>query len=369
MTNVQSSEATPQTVVQGSATTPIMGSGFDPNRTHDISWEVSDGTLPDIPTTEEIPIQEEPPLQEPEEIKKDISLEEESVEDEDEEEKVEKKKKHKPRNTAEKRIAELNRQVKQAKYEKAQAEAFAYNATKEKDVLQKELLKKREENLTTNRDYLKVQLEEAHEDGDSKRVAELTDVLGQYNAELRLVNQRKETITVAPPQVVQPLQENYQIPENHPHKGVGEEWVKTNTWADPESVNFDQDMYEESDNYSLSLMKQYKFEGRANEIGSPEFFEEITDHVKDTFGLSKRDLAPKTQIKEKLQMTAPSSTVSPVNRPAVNAETTRTKQEIELTPDQRAIAHSMRGFLRDKNGQRISDVKQLEEAYKRNLRG
>lgn len=365
MTNSPNVDTSIPTLVPVTATSPIMGAGFDTNGAQNISWEVNDGTVDETP----LEPQDTLPQDDTSIVEEDDKPEAEFSEEEDEgEEKEEKKKKYKSRNSAEKRIADLNRKVKQAEHAKTQAEAYAYNVSKEKENLQKALQKKTEESLTTNRDYLKERLKEAHEEGDSELVAEITDRLGQFNAELRLVNQKQpQVINQPPPQ--QMVQEDYRIPDNHPYAGVGEEWVKTNSWADPESSNFDKDMYEESDNYSISLMKQYRYEGRGNEIGSPEFFEDITDHVKDTFGITNRQKIQKPTVKEKIQMTAPTSTVSPVNRPAVNAESQKSRQEIVLSPDQKAIAYSMAGSVRDKNGNRITDKKQLEQIYISNMRG
>jgi hypothetical protein len=366
MTNTPSADTSIPTLVPVTATTPVMGAGFDTNGVQNISWEINDGIIDETP----IEPQEKPP-QDAETLIEDDTPEIEPVEEEDEgdEDKEEKKKKNKPRNSAEKRIADLNRRIKQEQLEKTQAQAYAYSMAKEKENLEKALQKRTEETLTTNRDYLKERLKAAHEEGDSELVAEITDRLGQFNAEIRLNNQKSTQVVKQPPPQ-QVVQEDYRIPEDHPYAGVGEEWVKTNSWADPESHNFDQDMYEASDKFSITLMKQYKYEGRGDEIGSPQFFDDITDHVKDRFGITTRQRVQKPPVqKEKIQMTAPNSIVSPVNRPAVNAESQKSRNEVVLSPEQKEVAHKMSGSVRDKNGNRIYDKKQLEQIYINNMRG
>ena len=60
--------------------------------------------------------------------------------------------------------------------------------------------------------------------------------------------------------------------------------------------------------------------------------------------------------------------VGTVNRQAPLNQAPLKAKDIVLTPEQKEIAYSLRGFVKDpKTGQKIEDNRTLEEIYKRNL--
>lgn len=356
-------------IQSGSATQPIFGEGLRDTGQGDISWEVSDGELPDDPIVEES--QKEEPQEKPSEDKEpELEAQDTTEPDNEEDEDKEPKKRIRNRIPPAKRIADITRQKKQVEY-------LNQNLLREKEELQKQLLveqkAKNDAQITAiknSRDQLQYYLNQAIEDGDSAEQAKLTAQLSEYQAELRIRERETHNVANAQPDnrpQQQYQEEQYNIPEDHPYKDVGDEWVKKNTWADPKSKDFDKEMYEDADSYSHSLVKQYKLEGRGEEVGSPEFFEEITDYIKDSYSLPTRP-APKPKQKEPMQMQNPGSNVASVNRPAANAETARKQNEIVLTKEEKQIAHTMRGSIKDANGNKIYDNRQLEEAYKKYLR-
>jgi hypothetical protein len=149
-----------------------------------------------------------------------------------------------------------------------------------------------------------------------------------------------------------------------------QEWIEQNSWADPNSHQYDLEMFETADNYSLLLMRKYQRQGRENEIGTSKFFDEITDFVKNSYDIDIPSAPVKTQSKDRMQMkTDKSPPVGPVNRQSIQSqEAPRKPNDINLTPEQKEIAHSLKGHVRDpKTGQKIMDSKTLEEIYKRNL--
>lgn len=347
------------TIVPTTATTPVFGTNFDNGPTN-VSWEVSDGKLED----------EKPPEPEkPEHEEKPEEPELEGEEDSSDEDEAEPKKKRN-RVPYSKRIADLNRRLKQTEQLTAQVIAEKDYHAKQAEYYKQASDKNYENVIKNSISTLEEKLAQAIEDGDSKSQAHINTLLAQYSAEDRMIQKNKGQSQDYAPQVQQPQyqqpRDNYEINDDHPYADVGEEWARENSWADPDSKDFDREMYEAADDYSLKLIKQYRFEKRGDEIGSPEFFEEINDHIKDTYGIRTR--SPKPKVKERLQMKEGNTTVSSVNRPSANAETTQKRGEIMLTAEEREAAHALRGFIRDSSGRKVTDLKQCEEIYKRNVR-
>lgn len=361
------SQSSEPTTAPTSATQPIINIRDDANA-NNISWLVNDG-LPDesSPSSTEPQEREEPQedLVEDEEPERDEGDENQSSDevDEDEEEKPKKKRNRVP---LDRRIADLTRKVKH--YQSVTHDVFSQkeNLEKEKLALADELFKAKKKLLEAHRETINTNLIQANEEGDSTRSAKATDLLTQYTAELwRLEDEQNRfkqnySATPQPRQFEPEPADDYN--ENAEH---GQEWMKSNPWANPNSRHFDQDMYQDANDYSVELARQYKSEGRADEIETPDFWQDISEYVKDTYGANARS---SQQPKERMKMKPSKSNVAPVTKPSSPSESPKRKQEIVLTQAQKEIAHSMRGSIKDANGKFITDPKTLEEYYKRNVR-
>jgi len=368
---------TTQTLYQ-LATEPIFAS--DQNlRPHDnISWEVtSEPDQSNIPDSQdEIIPGTEPDIDKDLEISEEISGKEdpekiEADSDSPEEEEKERIKK-KNRTSEKKRIADLNRQLKQA--QSVAHDVLTRNQFLEKKLTekQKEALTQEENLLTSQKERIKQYLTDALEEGDSTKIAEAHDLLSQYNAELRLINSRKNATPEPEKQYTPPQQPQYYDSDEADYE-IGIEWLENNPWANKHSKDFDQDLHEEADNYSIFLTKKYTLAGRKSEIGSAQFFSDISKYMKSSYEIEQGDQtesAQKPQPKGRMQMkTETTNKVAPVTRQSSSGETPRKGNDIVLTEDQKATARSLSGFVRDpKTGKKITDVKMLEEIYKRNLR-
>ena len=128
-----------------------------------------------------------------------------------------------------------------------------------------------------------------------------------------------------------------------------------NSWANPKSPHFDKEMYDEADNYSIRLARKYKLEGRGDEVGTEDFFNEITDYIKDSYDISTNPQASnsKPQSRDRMQMkTDKSPPVGSVTRQTPINQPSSKSRDIVLTPEQKEIARKKLaelGVISDKN--------------------
>lgn len=335
----------------------------------EISWEVSGEE--EIPLPPQLEETKEEPI--PSEDKEEIHEEPQSTAEPEVEEETEELEKKKKRNrTSEKsRISQLTRELRQA-------QSIAHDVLSRNQYLESKISQKEKEAFTTQENYLTSQKErvkkyltDAIEEGDPSKIAEANDLLSQYNAEILLLNRQKESFQTnsSHQNSHQQSQHSYEEPIEAPYQEIGKEWMDKNSWANPKSPHFDQEMYEEADNYSVRLARKYKLEGRGDEVGTSDFFDEITDYIKHSYDISIPPPSSKPQQRERMQMkTDQSPPVGAVTRQSPLNQTPQKSKDIVLTPEQREIAHSLRGFIKNpKTGQRVEDNKTLEEIYKRNL--
>ncbi len=331
-----------------------------------ISWE--------IPGEEETPVDDikEESLLSLEEDKKEVSLESQidsENEIEPEAEEIEKKKK-KNRISEKNRIAQLTRELRQA-------QSVTHDVLSRNQYLESKISQKEKEAFTTQENYLTSQKErvkkyltDAIEEGDPSKIAEANDLLSQYNTEILMLSKQKQTMQEISAET-QPAykQSSYQEPIDNPYEEAGKEWMEKNVWANPNSTHFDQEMYEAADNYSLRLARKYKLEGKGDEVGSSDFFDEITDYVKNSYDIPSEPIYSKQPSRDRMQMkTDKSPPVGSVNRQSPHIQLPTKPKDIALSPEQKEIAYSLRGFVRDpKTGQKVTDNRTLEEIYKRNL--
>jgi hypothetical protein len=338
-----------------------------------ISWEVP-GTTDEEPaeqeevendsqSTENVEETQDENPEEPDKQDEPVSQEED-----DEKEKIKKKN----RTSEKKRISILIRQLKQAQsvtHDVLSRNQYLESKLSEK---QKESIDQEEKLLISQKEQVKKYLTDSLEEGDPVKITEAHDLLSQYNAELRLVHNRKNE--KPEPQV--PSYPKIQQSENvyDYSQEVAMEWMERNAWANPDSDDFDKSLHEEADNYSIELSKKYALRGKKNEIGSMQFFEDITNYMHskhDPEYVREGEENPNKPQPQKVRMQMKNDTsrkVAPVTRQTPLNESSRKSSDIVLTAEQKATAHSMRGHVRDKNGNKIIDNKMLEEEYKRNMR-
>ena len=348
------------------ATEPIINI-IPPHDGGEISWEVNDGEEPEIPGVQEKKEEEtvgDKNIEEKQESDQE-SAEEEPVEDEEETD--EEKPKKKLRSSKDRRFADFTRKIKQR--DALLQDVYAKNAH-----LERQLLLKEQEKIAAEENSLKTHMESierAHavalEDGNNEKAAEASRLMAQYAARHETLTKQKQELVTYSQEKPQTVEQNDFPPETQTEQfnNNGAEWIKKNSWADPNSENFDEEMQKVAEEQVKPLIRQYKYEGRAHAIGKPEFFNQITENVKEEFGISTPP--PNAPQKEKL-FSSPkgASNVAPVNRTGTTPNIKKSTQEINLTPDQVRIAHSMSGLKF--NGQRVTDKKTLENMYREKLK-
>lgn len=368
MNDKDTGNTTTQTIYELAREPTFIDRSKDP--VQEVSWEVvDDQEIPLAPENE--PVKEEEPIVPEEKIEHEEVQEQPSdTESEDEEEGEIEKKKKRNRISEKNRISQLTKELRQAK-------AVAHDVLTRNQYLETKISQKDKETLTAQENYLTSQKErvkkyltDALEEGDPAKIAEANDLLGQYNAQILLMNNQKQNVQEAPPPIY--TQPSYEEPIDSPYKESGIEWMDRNTWANQNSPHFDQEMYEAADNYSLRLARKYKLEGKAEEVGSPDFFDEITDYVKGYYDIptpANSSTPSKPPSREKMQMkTDKSPPVGSVNRQTSVSDFTPRPKDIVLDPNQIETALSLRGYVRDpKTGKPITDNNTLIEIYKRNL--
>lgn len=369
MSNSDTGNVTTQKIYE-IATQPIFMDRSQ-DQEQEISWEISDGQETPLPPQ----LEEVKDVDLSEEKGPEVSLTEEVEPESDadiptDEEETEKKKK-KNRISEKNRIAQLIREKKQA--QSVAHDVLSRNQYLEAKIAQKE--KEASENhqnyLTSQKEQIKKYLTDAIEEGDPAKITEANDLLAQYNSEILWIKKQNTQELSKEKDTQYPNPNSYQEPARIPFEETGIEWIEKNTWANPNSEDFDEEMFQEADNYSVRLARKYKLEGRGREIGTDDFFNEITDYIRNSYDIVNTNPFPsKPPTRDRMQMkTDKSPPVGSVTRQSPQGgESSRRQNDITLTPEQREMAHSLRGFVRDPTtGRKVIDNKTLEDIYKRNL--
>jgi hypothetical protein len=68
-----------------------------------------------------------------------------------------------------------------------------------------------------------------------------------------------------------------------------EEWINENSWFDRESPYYDPEMAEEAMSISSGLDRELKRSRRADLIGTPDYFDTISDAVREKFNIQEEE--------------------------------------------------------------------------------
>lgn len=343
------------------ATEPIINIGKMPGD-NDISWVVRDDENIETPvepldkaTIEDIEREDEKPEQE------DETHVEQQDESHDEEPTVERKKSNK--NPPAKRIAEITRKYKNTQAELAEAKA------REEYYLQ-QLTLKEEEKVQSEAKIIGSELKnieraysEALSEGDHETATKAASLMAQYTARQESLAQQKYAMELNRKNTPRPqvqYEENELDDLGEEFQNNGKAWISQNPWADSgDPKNFSPRLLQKAEAFAEELMDLYKLEGRGEEIGSPDYFNEITQHVRGSFSVN----SPSRPQKDKLVMKGDGTPgVAPVNRTSNMPNIERSKQQVVLSPEEKAFAHSMAGKVTF-DGQRITDKAKLEKIY------
>lgn len=352
----------------------------DDEKAKSITWEIADGIFTEDDKNllinekqKDVVIRTEnddKPEQEEEQEEDTFPQEQEQEEKEEEsdndkqEEEVKKRSRNVPRD---KRISSITKEKNQFKslyedtlYEKKNLEHRLH-------LTEQQSLENYERTLSANIDNIKRALISAKEEGDYNTEVEASDLLAQYSAEKLRVSQEKQryqNISRQPtPQRPDPQNHHQNDEIDETYRANAMDWVKRNSWADRNSSNFDNEMLDEAADYEVRLAKTYKLQGKGDEIGTEDFWNQITNHVHEEFSVP---LPQKTQPKqERLTMNPQNSTVTPVTRTNIPSNSPRKSSPPPLSDLEKQYAHGLWGKIRDDKGRIIRDFKQCEVVYQK----
>lgn len=99
---------------------------------------------------------------------------------------------------------------------------------------------------------------------NAQQIAELTNANQQYSY------QEYQEPSVDP---YQPINENY------------EEWLQNNSWANPDTQDYDHDLMQDAVQISTNLEKMLKLKKRSDLIGTKEFYDAIDNALQEEYGI------------------------------------------------------------------------------------
>lgn len=211
-------------------------------------------------------------------------------------------------------------------------------------------------------------LADADKDGDSDKKAKATAALAAASATLANVQQFEASQPKPAPKPVKaadpaPTQDQRQPP---PHPTT-QAWLGENPWFKPGDPEFNADMHDEAALFGRKLERQMRAEGRAAEIGTPEYFAQINQHVRGEFpdydwGDEGDAPAPKKDVP---QMQRARPTVASVPRGGTGAGNTgASTTKVTLSADERRLAHNLAssGAITGPKGERLTPA-QAEKQF------
>lgn len=204
--------------------------------------------------------------------------------------------------------------------------------------------------LTSDAERARQEYEQAYREQDPKKQADATAKLARTESGLADVEAWEARAQAAPQPQAKPQPQAQPQPQQRPAPPPVLEpetasWIEQNPWFQM-SVNgqrnpeFDQSMHLTAVAYSSRLEEKLRREGRTDEIGSPEYFAEIDQHMAKEFP-ERYEQAEETPV---VQTTRVGSPVAPATRsqPNTTGKANGGKVLAQLSGEQRAIADSLR---------------------------
>lgn len=182
-----------------------------------------------------------------------------------------------------------------------------------------------------------------------------TDAMIQADEEIsRSVAQLEHLRMLPPPQRTAYRQEASPPPQDgyyevHPQI---EQWLGENTWCDEQSPDFDPDKAAEVLAYAAALDTSLARQGRTNEYYSRDYFSRINNYAR---------LYDQQQSSRSLTMKTPASPVAPVKHASLRYPSSRDKDRIDLSTEDREMARRLKIKEEDYLKYKKADIKEQRE--------
>lgn len=119
-------------------------------------------------------------------------------------------------------------------------------------------------------------------------------------------------------------------------------WVAANSWFVPNTPEYDEELAAEAQHFARKMEIRLKREGKADQIGSREYFAIIDEHIRGEFPDAFED-APKPNARAKTPPMKSDSSVAPVARQNAPLQPKpKTGKLVKLSREQREFAEQMR---------------------------
>ena len=250
-------------------------------------------------------------------------------------------------------------------------------AQKEKiEALEREKQAFKEHALQLKADYAREVYEKAAEDGDVEKQAAAQNYMTQFNTELTLLKNKESKDDY-----------HYQEPENlneflnyvpTPRTNVyAEEWLAENPWFDstPGNPDFDPEMAQEAMQLSSIFDRELRRSRRSDVIGTPDYFDAISEAVRDKFGLTEDNEYEETYEEPSYQAPAPRQNIAPVSRSSggnASRPATSHQRTVYLNSTEKELALSLdygANLTAQEKLKRYADSKYKMEQENKNRRG
>jgi hypothetical protein len=245
------------------------------------------------------------------------------------------------RNRAKERIAELARRAAEAEQRAAAYERQVYEYEQRLSASNVAQVEQAEVALKSELAIAKKELIEAKSLGDYEKEVDATERMAKLQADLSTVQNYKANVARQVQQTPQ------QAPQQAPQARVEPRtaaWVEQNTWFNPQSADYDPDMAIDTQAFARKLEIRLQREGRANEVGSAEYFDVIDEYVRQNYPDAFDD-APAQPTRRMPAMKA-SRDVAPVGRQSAPMQSKpKAGNKVRLSGEQREMAERMRPDL------------------------
>lgn len=239
----------------------------------------------------------------------------------------------KRRNRLQERVTELARRA-------AEAEARAEAAERARAQYEERLNEGNAAQVGALENALKAELSatkreliDAKTIGDYEKEVEATAKLSKLSADLSAIEAFKAG---APRQPERQEQRQQEQPKVAPETSA---WLAANTWFSPQAPDYDEELAAEAQGFARKLEIKLKREGKADQIGSREYFALVDEHMAKTYPDVFDDPTP--QPTRKMPAMSGKSNVAPVGRQTAPAQQPKKSTKVLLTADEKRLAEAI----------------------------